>query len=35
MVPCLRCKQVGYCSVECLQWDLTSGDHANVCVEIG
>lgn len=35
MVSCLRCKHVGYCSVGCLQWDLTSGGHANVCVGIG
>jgi hypothetical protein len=35
MVSCLSCKNVSYCSVLCLQWDLTSGDHANECIGIG
>lgn len=34
MVSCLRCRKVSYCSVDCMQWDFTSGDHISVCVEI-
>ena len=34
MVRCLRCKKAYYCSVDCLQWDFTSGDHQLVCKEV-
>eukprot|EP00977_Amphora_coffeiformis_P003393 scaffold630_cov174-Amphora_coffeaeformis.AAC.13 len=33
MLPCERCQEVHYCSVECLKWDWTSGGHDKVCVD--
>ncbi|CAB9505410.1 unknown protein [Seminavis robusta] len=31
MIPCEKCHQVYYCSLECLKWDWEGGDHSNVC----
>lgn len=31
MVSCPRCRTTFYCSVDCMQWDYSSGDHLSVC----
>eukprot|EP00977_Amphora_coffeiformis_P010130 scaffold2357_cov167-Amphora_coffeaeformis.AAC.38 len=31
MVSCPRCRKAFYCSVDCMQWDYSSGDHLSVC----
>ena len=33
MLPCQRCGDVQYCSIECLKWDWESGGHAKTCVD--
>ena len=30
-IPCSECKEVYYCSPECVKWDWEKGGHAKVC----